>query len=578
LAEALRRGVGSVSLQDVQSELAGHGILRHERDGERLVSTRAVLTEEQGLLQFAREGRASVEPLVTGHVFRREWLNDEQKSAVRAVLESTDRVTLIRGVAGTGKTTLTKEAVEAITRAGTPVVMVAPTSQSARGVLRDQEGFSEADTLQRLLVDSRMQARLDKAVLWIDEAGLVGCRDMARVFELARSHDARVVLMGDSKQHRAVARGGMMRLLEQQAGLRTIQVSDIRRQSGRYRSAVAAFASERTDEGLGIIEELGWLHEGTDGEQHQQLARDFADATGRGDDVLVVSPTHFEGRLVTDAIRDELRSRELLGADHAVPRLIPLHWTEADRASPASYRDAASPLVVQFEQNAKGFQRGDRAEVLEWGGEGVRVRLSSGVVKDLPLESPARFTVYRTDTTQIASGDRVRLTHNASINGRRLNNGAVYTVKSVTPDGAVTLDGGPTLPAGFGFLDHGWVVTSHSAQGRTHDRVFVAASSESLGAINRAQTYVSASRGRYQVAVYTDDKDALKKAAERADRSLTATELVAPVQRAKGKARRHVMFLQRMASRLSDYASRVVDTFRGHVREEEHSRRLGYGR
>ena len=58
------------------------------------------------------------------------------------------------------------------------------------------------------LEDPKLQSKLKGQVLWVDEAGLMGTRTMAQVFELAKQHDTRLILSGDDKQHGAVERGG----------------------------------------------------------------------------------------------------------------------------------------------------------------------------------------------------------------------------------------------------------------------------------------------------------------------------------------------------------------------------------
>ncbi len=74
------------------------------------------------------------------------------------------------------------------------------------------------------------------------------------------------------------------------------------------------------------------------------------------------------------------------------------------------------------------------------------------------------------------------------------------------------LENGWTVGKDFGHLAHGYVVTSHASQGKTVDRVFVGQSSQSFPASSREQFYVSASRAREQVIIYTDDKEALLEA------------------------------------------------------------------
>src|SRR5208282_367491 len=68
---------------------------------------------------------------------------------------------------------------------------------------------------------------------------------------------------------------------------------------------------------------------------------------------------------------------------------------------------------------------------------------------------------------------------------------------------------GRSLPAGFNAFTHGYAVTSHSSQSKTVDEVLLVASSRSFGAVNREQFYVSISRGRERVHVFTDDADLL---------------------------------------------------------------------
>ena len=92
----------------------------------------------------------------------------------------------------------------------------------------------------------------------------------------------------------------------------------------------------------------------------------------------------------------------------------------------------------------------------------------------------------------------------------------------------MTLANGWKLDAHWGHLASGYVVTSHSSQGRTVDQVFVAASSESSPAVNQAMAYVSTSRGREGVRLYTDNKEGLREAMTRGTTTLTATELIVP--------------------------------------------------
>lgn len=514
LAEALRQGVGKASRQSIEREVEREPLVRASRDGRQLVTTREVLEEESKMLAFARSGRGACQPINPSRTAcNREWLNREQKAAVRHVLESRDRVMLIRGAAGSGKTTMLQEAREAIEEAGLRVFAFAPSAAASRGVLRD-EGFHSADTLQRLLVDPKLQAQVQGAVILVDEAGLVGTKAMRALFDIAERERARVLLVGDVRQHGPVAAGAALRLLEDEAGLRPAEIKEIQRQRLQYKEAVKALSEGRTEGGFGRLDRLGWIREVADEDRERALAEAYIESISGGKTALVVSPTHAEGGRITHEIRRQLRARRLLGDEcRTVRQLVPANLTLGQRRDPVSY---VAGDVLLFHQNAKGYRKGQRVVVGE---------------APLPLDKAERFTVFHRSEIELSPGDRIRITKNGSTpdGAHRLNNGDLFTVKGFTKGGDLLLDNGWIVPQDYGHLAHGLVVTSHASQGRTVDRVFIGQSSQSFPASSSQQFYVSASRAREKAVVFTDCKRELLEAVSRTDERLSGTELVAQV-------------------------------------------------
>ena len=525
LEVALRAGVGGVTPETLAPELGRGDILVRELAGERMATTAAVLAEERELVRFARDGRGACRPLITVPTPPHDRaLSAEQRAVVRHVLTSADRVVLVRGAAGTGKTTLLGEVVAAVSEAGRAVVLLAPSAEAARGVLR-ADGFADADTVARFLTDEGFQRRARGKLVWVDEAGLLGSRDAARLFRVAAAVGARVVLAGDRHQHRSVARGDVLRLLEAEAGLTTAQVTTIRRQRGRYRDAVRLLSRGQAADGLDALDALGWVREVNDADRAGELAAEYLATVKAGKTALVVSPTHAEGRSVTTAIRAALfTDGRLTGDDRAVGRLDARDLTAAERGRAASFHPGD---VVEFHSRAAGFRAGDRLTVTQVGRAGVGAVTAAGQPVLVPLKQADRFQVYTAHNLPLAVGDRVRVTKNARVGGRRLDNGSLHAVAGFTPGGGVRLASGAVLPAGFGHLSHGYVLTSHASQGKTVDRVLIAVSSLSFRAAGREQLYVSVSRGRERATVFTDDRRALRRAVERFDRRPTATELAA---------------------------------------------------
>ena len=169
-----------------------------------------------------------------------DWLGEDQRRAIYHVLRTSDRITGLRGLAGTGKTTALRELAAACKQARVEPLFCAPTA-AATDVLR-KEGF-DAVTLQSLLLSKPTLS--ERKLVVLDEAGAVGMDDLKRLFDLAR--DARIVLSGDTGQHASVARGDAMRILERHSDFKSGQLTAIRRQrKAAYRKAVELAAQKRT--------------------------------------------------------------------------------------------------------------------------------------------------------------------------------------------------------------------------------------------------------------------------------------------------------------------------------------------
>jgi len=525
LVQAMKRSIGLASPQAVEQAVREQNLIVAERDGRRRVTTREVLGEEERIIDFARRGRGTCPRLGSGsHEFREPKLNDGQRRAVVHVLNSSDRVMIIRGGAGVGKTTALHEAVAAIEANGKRVFTFAP-SADASSMLR-QEGFRDADTVARLLVDEKLQAQIADNVILIDEAGLLGTKSMARVFDLADQKNARVILSGDRGQHSPVDRGASLRLLETEAGLTPASIKDIQRQRGNYKEAVQALSEGRTADGIGQLAQLGWIKEVNDADRYKMLARDYVATLTEGKSVLAISPTHREAESVIAEIRSELkrtakprtkRDQFMLGHDERVFLILEnKHLTTAERRDPVNYTPGGDILV--FHQNAaKGIRKGARIAV---DGE------------SLPLDQADKFAVFQAGSIPIAPGEMIRITRNGqSVDGHRLNNGGTYTVKGFTPEGDLRLTNDWTIAKDFGFLEHAYCLTSHASQGKTVDRVLIGQSSQSFPASSKEQCYVSVSRGRQQATLYTDDKTALLEAMRHSDDRLSATEFLSGRER-----------------------------------------------
>ncbi len=554
LQTALIQGVGAASVDEIQGEITRDNVLRRERLGQRWVTTQEVLGEEIAMTDFARNGKGRHARLGGKRIPELDpKLSKEQREAALVILNSRDTITALQGDAGTGKTTMLKDTVRAIESSGKQVLTFAPSAEASRGVLRS-EGFENAQTVERLLVDPKMQAQTRGQVILVDEAGLLSVKDMKRLFDVVRDQDARLILSGDSKQHAGVYRGDALRILEKDSGLRTARLSEIKRQTDeKYRLAVKAISEgdlvgkdgkTRLESGFEMLDKMKAIVERSGDERYREIAADYARITSerkgnRFKTALVVAPTHAEGKKVTQAIRDELKAQgRIAKEERAFLSLRSLNLTEAQRSDAREYLPGA---IVQFHQNAKGFRSSERVTVTGRKDGNVSIRRADGSIGILPLQEAKKFQLYAAGEVSVAVGDQIRTTMNGFAKDSKkgllgkgakkdVNNGRTYEVAGFTREGDIKLDNGYILSKNYGGLTNGYVVTSHSSQGKTSDVALIAVGSQSLAAANREQFYVSVSRGRDSVKLYTDDKEAVRSAIQSSGARLSATEMMEGVK------------------------------------------------
>ncbi len=512
LATALRFGVGNVSVEGMHQQLEQHQVIRRKMHQRNWATTPEVLAEETAMLRQSRASVGIAEPLNEHWTIQRTWLNEDQQRAVQHVLQAKDNILMVRGGAGTGKTSLMQEAAAGIEAGGRQVFVFAPSAQASRGVLVD-EGF-KATTVAELLLSKEKQAEVSGNVIWIDEAGLLGTRTLKSVIDLAERAGAKLILSGDWRQHRAVERGAAMRLLEQEGGISPAIVRKVQRQTGAYKDAVLELAQGRTMNGFNALDKLGWIHEIEDSEQrYQQMAVRFAESWEANETVLAVAPTHAEANILTEKIRAELIARgQITGEKREFIGLDSMRLTEAERTDDLRLKEGD---VMVLHRAVKGAKRGARLDVTP---ENI----------DLLKQFPAKFDVFRKRKLAFATGDLIRITANGKTKDKQhsLNNGQVFRIKGFSEKGDIVLGNGWVVDREYGFLAPGYVSTSHSAQGKTVENVLIAESSMSYPAADTRQFYVSVSRGRNKAEIFTDDKLDLRDAVMRDDERVSATELV----------------------------------------------------
>jgi conjugative relaxase-like TrwC/TraI family protein len=503
-----------VTIADIQSVTSRRSYLRDDKQPGK-VTTREHLMREWEIVQTAKEGFGDCQPLVWNPRPANPQLDEEQCQALKALVSNTNRVSVFRGGAGTGKSFVLRELVEQVRDGGGKVVVLAPQRQQV--VDMEQAGFPSPATVANFLMKRELA---EGATVIVDEAGQIGGRQMLELIRLVRERNARLILSGDTRQHGAVEASDALLAIERHSGVRPVELHSIRRQDPsrgqtvdereqikQYRQAVKLAATGKFDDSFSQLDKMGAVVSCGLADQAGKLADEYLALVEKNASALVVSQTWAEVHRVNEQVRDKLKSKGLLGAnDVTVQTLEKIDLTNAQKGDERFYPPDA---VIMFNQKVRQAAAGASGKLIGIVKVGVLVEVDGKCVT-VANKTLDKITVCRPQEIKVAEKDRLHLKANRKLaSGGRVTNGELVTVKSVGADGKIKLTDGRVLDASYREFLPGYAVTSYGSQGKTVDYVLFS-DSTIKAATNAQQWYVSISRGRRGIRIFTPDKEQLR--------------------------------------------------------------------
>ncbi len=523
-----------LSLAELKRETGSRDYIR-EPDGR--LTRKDVLGREWAIVQMAAKGAGQFSALGRPSADAAESLADDQRRAYQQILGSRDLVTLFRGGAGTGKSFVLRNIQSALERSGRTTIVLAPQRQQVIELAKD--GLHETKTVAEFLQSELMR---EGAVVIVDEAGQIGGRQMLSLLETIQAHHGRVILSGDTRQHGPVEASDALRAIERYSGLYAAELNLIRRQNPerakvkeerekirRYRDAVKAAANGEISKSFAGLEDSGAVIECGLDDLREGLVAAYLELKARKESALIVSQTRAEVRALNDSIRKRLLTTgQIATAEHLVTALDAVDATSAQKLDARFY---PTDHVLVFNRRVAGWDRGATGRMLAATDAGIFVE-GGGKVRIVRPKYADRLTICVPRALPLSVGDRLQLKANAkAVGGEQLANGEVVEIRAVRATGKIELADGRTLPALYRQFTRGYAVTSYGSQGKTVDHVLLG-DSAIRAATNAQQWYVSISRGRKSVRIFTPDKEALRQHITRAgDRPLALSMSTLELQR-----------------------------------------------
>lgn len=512
---ALQRSMGDRTVLQIEQEIHAWqrrgDLLPAPHRSERSLTTPELVTLERSNVRRMAEGQGVESPLVGADLVREirhryQHLSSAQAEAVESVLSNRSTVAAFQGAAGVGKTTALAVIAESARRDGYDVRGMAPVSGAVREL---NESGVPAITLQRHLAStpSDEESHTRRRLYVLDESSLTSTRQMHEFFNRLQPAD-RVLLVGDIRQHESVEAGKPYQQM-QEAGIAITRLEQIvRQQDPALKAVVEDLAGGRVEQAVATLDATGRIKElRTDGARHRAIARDYATQPGG---TLVVSPDNASRVALNDTIHRFMQERTLVSQHERSTRvLVPRQeMTGADRKWAAQY---AVGDYLRYTQASAGIAAGSYARVtkVEPHDNRITVVRDSGVEATYDPRRLSGVTVYREEVRKFSVGDRVQFT--APNKAMNIANRELGTIVESSPTHlSIKLDSARQVKIYDHermHLDYGYAVTSHSSQGQTADRVIIHVDT-SMGSttVNEKFAYVSVSRARFDVTLYTDDK------------------------------------------------------------------------
>lgn len=267
-------------------------------------TSKHVLAQEERIITWALDSQLG-KRIRPSRTVRDVELDPGQRAAARSVAGH-DRLVLVVGPAGAGKTRMLAAAVDDLRSHTRPVIGLAPTAKAA--AVLDAETGAAADTIAKFLhdLDQPTGGRTwhdpgPGTTIIVDEAGMVGTADLDRLVNHARRSQWRLVLVGDPHQLQAVGRGGMFAELCETR--RTVELDRLHRFEHPWEATASLHLRAGDSSALDTYATYGRVRPGTFDEHLATIAAEWQHAHASGETLSITSTRNEHVAAVNDHIQ-----------------------------------------------------------------------------------------------------------------------------------------------------------------------------------------------------------------------------------------------------------------------------------
>lgn len=321
-------------------------------------TTREMLEIERQTIQNAMARQADVSHVVSCEkaLIKYPTLSDEQVIALRYVTENPGAVNAVRGLAGTGKSYLLRAAKESWIESKFNVTGVALAGKAAQS-LEEGSGI-KSQTLHSLLneISDGKKTLLSNDIIVVDEAGMIGSRQMHDLLNYIHNAGAKAVLVGDPQQLQPIDAGGIFRSLADKLGCTSL--TEIRRQEQESdRLMIHDLISGKADDVINSLMDREMLEVVPTANIYNEIVGQWASDLSAGEmqQSLMLAGTK------ADVYKLNMLAREGMAEQHKLHSEVVVSTEHGDRAMAVGER-------ILFTRNSRklGIKNGQTGNLTKW--------------------------------------------------------------------------------------------------------------------------------------------------------------------------------------------------------------------
>ncbi|HAU1234359.1 TPA: conjugative transfer relaxase/helicase TraI [Legionella pneumophila] len=537
--------------------------------GNEILTTKEAVAFEESIIKNVKAGINTIKPLMSGDEARKQLepthLTKGQKEACELITTTTDQFIMIQGYAGTGKTTMTRSAIDTIrhvqsmTHEEVKLIAVAPTHQA----VKEMRALGiEAQTLKSFLIEQEQQATLSKETLvLLDESSMVSNRDCASLIQKIHDSGARCAMLGDISQHQSIESGKPGKILIQEGSIKVACMDDlVRQQVIEYKKAIETLITGDIDKALtqlanqpldsitrtktdspyhnitSSIIETGHSTQAYLQQEHtQQESREpfqeelkekspiemaVGDYLSRTpacrDSTIVIIHENKKREVANGLIRNALMKESTIGLENKeFPRLLSTNYTTAELYYCETYRDCLKKKEEYF------LKKGEHYFKVVSVDEAAKVVVLNDTKGNKCLFVPEKenkdwkIELFQSMPGRVSVGEKIHFKKSDKTLGRFANervqvtevNDESFTVKD-SSGVAHVLEKKQMKDSHW---DYSYTATSYSIQGASSPFVIGVAETKNAQVNHLRSFYIMVTRGSLHAMIYTDDHKKLRK-------------------------------------------------------------------